>query len=55
MLDLIELERKNLGSIRQRREKLAAQIEELSRANRNLREIRRSYAFPPPPALNSVS
>lgn len=55
VLDLIELEQKNLGSIQQRRDKLSAHIEDLLRANRNLREIRRSYAFPAPPALNSFS
>jgi flagellar protein FliS len=55
VLDLIQLEQKNLSSIQQRREKLSAHIEDLLRANRNLREIRRSYAFPAPPALNSFS
>lgn len=55
VLELIELQRRNLASLLQRRQKLSAQMEELSRAGRNLRDIQRSYSPPPPPAWNSYS
>jgi hypothetical protein len=55
VLDLIELEKRNLASIRERREKLAAHVAQLGRTNRNLRGIQRSYAPPLPSAWNSYS
>jgi hypothetical protein len=55
VLDLIELEKRNLASIQERREKLAAHVAQLGRTNRNLRGIQRSYAPPLPSAWNSYS
>jgi hypothetical protein len=55
VLELIELQRRNLASLQQRRQRLSAQMEELSRTGRNLRGIQRSYSPPPPPAWNSYS
>jgi hypothetical protein len=55
VLELIELQRRNLASLLQRRQRLSAQMEESSRAGRNLRDIQRSYSPPPPPAWNSYS
>jgi hypothetical protein len=50
VLNLIELQRRTLLSLEQRRQKLANHIEQLSRTSRNLRGIQRSYA----PAANSA-
>jgi hypothetical protein len=55
VLDLIELQRRNLAALQQRRQRLSAHIEQVSRTGRNLRGIQRSYASPPPPAWNSYS
>jgi hypothetical protein len=55
VLELIELQRQNLAALQQRRQRLAAHIEQLSRTGRNLRGIQRSYASPPAPAWNSYS
>lgn len=44
VLELIELQRRNLASLEERRRRLSAHIEELSRTSRNLRSIQRSYA-----------
>ncbi len=55
ILELIELQRRNLASLLQRRQRLSAKVEELSRSNRNLRGIQRSYCPVPPPAWNSYS
>jgi DNA repair exonuclease SbcCD ATPase subunit len=46
VLELIELQRRNLWSLEQRRQKLSAHIEQLSRTSHNLRGIQRSYASP---------
>src|SRR5258708_2728306 len=46
VLQLIELQRRNLASLHQRRERLSIHVEQLSRAGRNLREVQRSYAPP---------
>jgi hypothetical protein len=54
VLELMELERRNLTWLQQRREKLSAQIEQLSRAGRNLRGIQRSYAPLGPSAWTSI-
>lgn len=55
VLDLIELERRNLASIQERREKLAAHVAQLCRVNRNLRVIQRSYAPLSPAEWSSYS
>jgi len=44
VLELIELQRQNLAALQQRRERLSAHVEQLSRSGRNLRGIQRSYA-----------
>jgi hypothetical protein len=55
VLELIELQRLNLTSLQQRRQRLANHIEQLSCAGRNLRGIQRSYAPPATPAWSSYS
>jgi hypothetical protein len=55
VLELIELQRQNLATLQQRRERLSAHVEQLSRTVRNLRGLQRSYASPPPAAWNSFS
>jgi hypothetical protein len=55
VLDLIELQRRNLASLQERRLKLSAHVEQLSRAGRNLRGIQRSYAPAATPAWSSYS
>ena len=55
VLELIELQRKNLQSLEQRRQKLSSYIEELSRAGRNLRGLQRSYAGPTKASWSSYS
>jgi hypothetical protein len=55
VLELIELQRKNLQSLEQRRQKLSSYIEELSRAGRNLRGLQRSYAGPAKASWSSYS
>ena len=55
ILELIELQRQNLASLLQRRERLSAQMKEHSRTARILRGVQRSYSPPPPPAWNSIS
>ena len=55
ILELIELQRRNLNSLEQRRQRLSAHIENLMRSGRNLREIQRSYATPATAAFNSYS
>jgi hypothetical protein len=55
ILDLIELQRQNLATLLQRRQRLSEHIEQTSRTNRNLRGIQRTYASPPPAAWNSYS
>jgi hypothetical protein len=55
VLDLIELQRRNLASLEQRRQKLSDHIERLTRTCRNLRGIQRSYASPTPAAWSSYS
>jgi hypothetical protein len=55
ILELIELQHRNLISLQQRRERLSAEIENVSRAGKNLRDIQRSYSAPAPPAWSSYS
>jgi hypothetical protein len=55
ILELIELQRRNLISLEQRRARLSAHIENLMRSGRNLREIQRSYAAPTIAVFNSYS
>jgi hypothetical protein len=55
VLELIELQRKNLQSVEQRRQKLSSHIEGLSRAGRNLRGLQRSYAGPAKASWSSYS
>ena len=54
-LELIELQRKNLATLKERRERLSVHVEQLTRAGRNLRGIQRSYAPPGPAAWTSYS
>jgi hypothetical protein len=44
VLELIELQRNNLQSLQQRRQRLSAYIESLARTGRRLRGLQRSYA-----------
>jgi hypothetical protein len=55
VLNLIELQRRNLASLQQRRQRLSAHIENLVRSNRNLRGIQRSYTERTSPAWSSYS
>lgn len=55
VLELIELQRKNLAVLQQRRERLSAHVEQLSRNGRNLRGIQRSYVTRPSSAWSSYS
>jgi len=55
ILELIELQRRNLISLEQRRQRLSAHIENLSRASRNLRCLQRSYRAPTVEAWSSYS
>ena len=55
VLELIELQRRNLAALQQRREKLSSHIESLARSGRNLRGIQRSYAPAGPGAWSSYS
>lgn len=55
VLELIELERRNLAWLQQRRQNLSTHVEQLSRSSRNLRGIQRSYAPPIPAAWTSYS
>src|SRR5689334_13412931 len=53
ILELIQLQQRNLSDLEQRRQRLSAQIQELSRSGFALRGIQRSYSSAPPPAWNS--
>jgi hypothetical protein len=55
VLELIELQRKNLATLKERRERLSVHVEHLTRTGRNLRGIQRSYAPPGPAAWSSYS
>jgi len=55
VLELIELQRRNLATLQQRRDKLSSHIESLARTGRNLRGIQRSYAPAGPAAWSSYS
>ena len=55
ILELIELQRNNLHSLQQRRQKLSAYIEGLSRTGRTLRGLQRSYASPVAASWSSYS
>lgn len=55
VLELIELQSRNLAALQQRREKLSSHIESLARSGRNLRGIQRSYAPAGPGAWSSYS
>ncbi|HLH52259.1 MAG TPA: hypothetical protein VKY92_01390 [Verrucomicrobiae bacterium] len=55
VLELIELQRRNLAALQQRREKLSHHIENVTRASRNLRGIQRSYAPAAPSGWSSYS
>ena len=55
VLELIELQRKNLLSLEQRRQRLSEHIENLARAGKNLRALKRSYSLPIPAAWSSYS
>ncbi|HZR17593.1 MAG TPA: hypothetical protein VFE51_09725 [Verrucomicrobiae bacterium] len=55
VLELMELQRKNLLSLQHRRERLSAHIEHVTLAGRNLRSIQRSYTAPVPAAWSSYS
>ena len=55
ILELIQLQQRNLQALEQRRQRLTAQMQELFRTGRNLRAIQRSYSPTPPPAWNSYS
>jgi len=55
VLELIELQRQNLLSLQKRRDRLATEVEHLTRADRNLRSIQRSYSAPAPSGWSSYS
>ena len=55
VLELIELQRKNLAALKERRERLSVQVDQFARTGRNLRGIQRSYAPPSPAAWSSYS
>ena len=55
ILDLIELQRKNLSALDERRRRLTEHVETLARASRNLREIQRSYCTPAAGVFSSYS
>ncbi len=55
VLELIELERRNLAWLEHRRHNLSTHVEQFSRSSRNLRGIQRSYAPPVPAAWTSYS
>ncbi len=51
---LIEIERQNQIALAARRQKLAAQIDQLGKSRRNLRRIHQTYAGPPLAGLNAL-
>jgi hypothetical protein len=55
ILELIELQRRNLHALQERRQKLSAHIEHVTRSGRNLRGIKRSYSAPVAAAWSSYS
>lgn len=55
VLELIELQRNNLQSLQQRRQRLSAYIEGLARTGRTLRGLQRSYAGPGASSWSSYS
>jgi hypothetical protein len=55
VLELIELQRRNLAALELRRQRLSNHIEHLARTGRNLRCIQRSYAPLSPAAWSSYS
>jgi len=55
ILELMELQRRNLAALHQRRQNLAAHIQQVSRTSQNLRAIQRSYATPKASGWSSYS
>jgi hypothetical protein len=55
VLELIELQRRNLLSLEQRRQRLSEHMENLARAGKNLRALKRSYSVPIAAAWSSYS
>lgn len=55
VLDLIELQQRNLAALQQRRRKLSDHVQQLNRSSRNLRGIQRTYAPASPAGWSSYS
>jgi hypothetical protein len=55
ILELIELQRKNLASLEERRRRLSEHVENLTSAGRKLRSIQRSYSTPATGGFSSYS
>jgi hypothetical protein len=55
VLELIELQRRNLSSLEERRRRLSQHVENLTSAGRKLRSIQRSYSSPATGGFSSYS